>query len=143
MCLGQKNHSSTSRANLKNTPLLFSLMTELIACLSTGKGTWGHVNRLLEEETWDKIYLLTNEYGKENFSANEKTELIVIDMSQGLKELRDQIHTVLKERVKGTEVGLNMVSGTGKEHMAVMSAVLKLGVGIRLIALTKEGVEEL
>jgi len=24
-------------------------MTELIACLSTGKGTWGHVNRLIED----------------------------------------------------------------------------------------------
>ena len=71
-------------------------MTELIACLSTGKGTWGHVNRLLEDEQWSKVYLLTNEYGKENFTASEKTELLVIDSSQGLKELQDQILKMLK-----------------------------------------------
>ena len=117
-------------------------MTELIACLSTGKGTWGHVSRLLEDEQWKKVYLLTNEFGKENFTANEKTELIVIDMNQELQGLREQIHKSLKERVKGTEIGLNIVSGTGKEHMALVSAALKLGVGIRLVALTQNGVEE-
>ncbi|KHO49333.1 MAG: hypothetical protein QT04_C0060G0026 [archaeon GW2011_AR11] len=41
------------------------------------------------------------------------------------------------------ETGLNMVSGTGKEHMCVLAALLKLGVGVRLVALTKEGVQQL
>jgi hypothetical protein len=118
-------------------------MAELIACLSTGKGTWGHVNRLLEDEQWEKVYLLTNAFGKENFTSNEKTELIVVDMNQDLKVLRDEVYKHLKERVKGTEVALNLISGTGKEHMALVSAALKLGVGIRLVALTKEGVEEI
>lgn len=118
-------------------------MTELIACLSTGKGTWGHVGRIIEDERWDKIYLLTNDYGKENFKNNEKTELIVINESQGLKELIEEIKTKLKERIKGTEVGVNFISGSGKEHMALMSALLKLGVGIRLVALTKDGIEEI
>ena len=36
-----------------------------------------------------------------------------------------------------------MVSGTGKEHMCVLAALLKLGVGVRLVALTKEGVQQL
>ena len=36
----------------------------------------------------------------------------------------------------------NFVSGMGKEHMALISALLKLGVGIRLMALTKNGIEE-
>jgi hypothetical protein len=118
-------------------------MTELIACLSTGKGTWGHVSRLLEDEQWTKVYLLTNEFGKENFTVNEKTELLTLDLNKGLKELRDDMHTILKEKIKGAEVALNVVSGTGKEHMALVSAVLKLGVGLRLVALTQEGVEEL
>ncbi len=118
-------------------------MTELIACLSTGKGTWGHVGRLIEDQTWDKIYLLTNDYGKENFKSNEKTELIVVNENQGLKELREEIKIKLKERIKGTEVGVNFISGSGKEHMAIMAALLQLGVGIRLIALTKNGMEEI
>lgn len=120
-----------------------SPMTTLVACLSTGKGTWGHVNRLIEDEDWSKVILLTNEYGKENFNANEKTELAVINMSAGLKELSEEIHTVLKEKVKDLEIGLNFVSGTGKEHMALMGAIMKLGIGFRLIALTQKGVEEI
>lgn len=118
-------------------------MTELIACLSTGKGTWGHVSRLIQEVKWDKVYLLTNEYGKENFSKDDKTEFIVVNPDQGLRELRDEMQTKLKGLIKGTEVAVNLISGTGKEHVALMAALLKLGVGVRFMALTKEGVQEL
>jgi len=117
-------------------------MTTLIACLSTGKGTWGHVSRLIEDEKWDKVLLITNEFGKENFQKTEKTELIVVDSNQGLKELQQDIQEQLKDKLEG-EVALNIISGTGKEHMALLSSLLKLGLGIRLIALTKEGVEEI
>jgi len=118
-------------------------MTELVACLSTGKGTWGHVNRLLDDERWDKIILITNDYGKENFTKNDKTDLIAFNLNSGLKELREGIYEALKGKINGTEVGVNFVSGTGREHMALIAALLKLGVGIRLIALTKEGIEEI
>ena len=58
-------------------------------------------------------------------------------------QLRDEVLQKLKEKVTGSEVGLNFVSGTGKEHMALVSAVLKLGVGVRFVALTQDGVQEL
>lgn len=115
---------------------------DLIACLSSGKGTWGHVNRLIEDKEWENIYLITNEFGKENFHTEKKVDLILVNSSQGLRELRNEIESQLKDKLK-IEVALNIVSGTGKEHMAIVSALLKLGVGIRLIALTKDGVEEL
>ena len=125
-------------------PVKFSnFMTELVAYLSTGKGTWGHVSRLIQEVKWDKVFLLTNEYGKENFSKDDKTEFIVVNADQGLRELRDEIQAKLKELIKGTEVAVNFISGIGKEHMALMAALLKLGVGMRFVALTKEGVQEL
>ncbi|MAG47859.1 hypothetical protein CL617_04595 [archaeon] len=117
-------------------------MAELIACLSTGKGTWGHVARLMQDQEWTKIYLITNDYGKENFNSNDKTELINVNMGQGLIELRDEIKEKLGKRIQESEVAVNFVSGTGKEHMALMSALLKLGIGIRFLALTKDGVEE-
>ena len=117
-------------------------MTELVACLSTGKGTWGHVGRLIADGKWEKIILVTNDYGKENFNKDEKTEFVAVNMNQGMLELRDEIYNNLKEKVKGTEVAVNFVSGMGKEHMALISALLKLGVGIRLMALTKNGIEE-
>ena len=117
-------------------------MTDLIACLSTGKGTWGHVSRLIQDSEWDNIYLITNEFGKENFTAEKKAEFMVIDSLKPIKELVIDIESTLKDKLNG-EVALNMISGTGKEHMAILSALLKLGVGIRLMGLTKDGVEEI
>ena len=117
-------------------------MTKLVACLSTGKGTWGHVARLIQDNEWDNVYLITNDYGKENFNKDDKTELISVDMNRGLKELRDEISEKLKDKLSG-EIGVNFVSGTGKEHMALVSALVGLGVPIRFVALTKEGMEEI
>jgi len=114
-------------------------MPTLIGCLSTGKGTWGHVSRLIDEENWDKVILITNEFGKENFNKKDKVELISIKLDAGLKDIRDEIQNILKDKIKDTEIAVNFISGTGKEHMALVSALLKLGVGIRLVALTKEG----
>ncbi|MBS3134988.1 hypothetical protein J4406_01280 [Candidatus Woesearchaeota archaeon] len=118
-------------------------MATLISCLSTGKGTWGHVNRLIEDGKYDHIFLITNDYGKENFNKGKNTELIALNLDQGLKELRDDIIKNLKGKIKETEVDTNFISGTGREHMALMAALLKLGIGIRLKALTKEGIEEI
>ncbi len=118
-------------------------MTQLIACLSTGKGTWGHVSRLIADGSFDNVILITNDYGKENFTPNKNTELIALNLNQGLKELREEIYNNLKDKIKGTEVAVNFISGTGKEHMALISALLRLGIGIRFIALTKNGIEEI
>ena len=115
---------------------------DLVACLSSGKGTWGHVNRLIQDKEWENIYLITNEFGKENFHPEKKVELILVDSRMGLKEVRNEIENQLKGKLK-TEVALNLISGTGKEHVAILGAILKLGVGIRLMALTKDGVEEI
>ncbi len=120
-------------------------MTELVAFLTTGKGTWGHVNRLLagiNDEKWEKVLLLTNEFGAQNFKpqeGQENVELIQINSRQRIEELNEEIASKLKEKVKGSEIAVNFVSGDGKEHMALMSAIMKLGVGFRLVALDAEG----
>ena len=36
------------------------------------------------------------------------------------------------------EIAVNFVSGDGREHMALVSALMKMGVGFRLIGLNKE-----
>lgn len=117
-------------------------MTDLIAVLSTGKGTWGHVNGLLKGQEWDKVYLVTNAFGKENFKADEKTELIVVDTNGEILQIRDEIYKALKGKLKA-EVAVNFVSGAGKEHMGLMGALMKLGIGFRLvISSINEGVKE-
>ena len=117
-------------------------MPTLIACLSTGKGTWGHVSRLIKENQWNKVILITNEFGKENFTKSDNTELILIDAEKGIEELSKELKEKLKDKIKESEVALNIISGSGKEHSALLSALLKLGIGIRLVALTKEGMKE-
>ena len=42
--------------------------------------------------------------------------------------------------IDGTEVALSIASGDGREHMALISALLSLPVGVRFTALTKDGV---
>jgi|SRR3989338_11270215 len=118
-------------------------MTCLIACLSTGKGTWGHVSRVIKDGEWEKVILITNDFGKENFTAEKPAEMIVINDRQGLEEIRDEIKKQLNGKLTGTEAALNIVSGTGKEHTALISAVLQLGFGIRFVALTKDGIKEI
>lgn len=117
-------------------------MTTLIACLSTGKGTWGHITRLIQDGKWDKIFLITNEFGKENFNNTNNAEFLVINQNQPIKDIISQIQESLKDKLEG-DVALNLVSGTGKEHMAILSALLKSGIGIRLITLTQNGIEEI
>ena len=45
--------------------------------------------------------------------------------------------------MSGTEVALSIASGEGKEHMALISALINSPVGIRFAALTKDGVIDL
>ena len=118
------------------------VMTELVACLGTGKGTWEHLRRLIQQEEWEKTILITNDFGKENFKAEKKVEFIVVNQEKFLPELAEDIKNKLKDKIQGTEVALNIISGSGKEHMAILSALLKLGFAIRFVALTTEGVKE-
>ncbi len=113
-------------------------MTELVAFLSTGKGSWGHVNNLLtglNGEKWDKIFLLTNEFGMKNFPPRDDVELIQINVETSLADLTEEIQSKLKAKIKGMEIGVNFFSGEGKEHMAVVSALMKMGLGFRLIGI--------
>lgn len=118
-------------------------MTTLVACLSTGKGTWGHISQLISNADWEKIVLITP-FGSEKFSAEKPVEFIEIDENKFLPELIEDIKKQLEKKLSfsDTEVAVNLISGSGKEHMAILSALLKLGLGIRLVALTKEGVKE-
>ena len=111
-------------------------MTELIALLSTGKGTWSDVAKIIKSQQWEKTIIITNEFGKD-FRA-DNAEVLVTDFSKPLTELKNNIHALLKEKISGLEVAVHLISGTGKEHAALLAAVLKLGTGIRLVAIENE-----
>jgi len=118
-------------------------MTDLVACLSADEKNWGHVARLIKEQDWRNIFLVTDENGRKAFKAEKTAEFVVVDSKKPVFELIEEIRKGLKGKITDLEVALNLVSGSGKEHMAILSALLKLGVGVRLMAVTKEGVREL
>ncbi len=115
---------------------------ELIALLSKGEGTWAQVSGLIKFGEWDKVILLGDDFAKQ-FKHEKKFEFIKIDLNKKIKELKDELQSKLKGKISGTEVALSIASGDGKEHMALISALLNLPVGIRFAALTKDGVIDL
>ena len=115
---------------------------ELIALLSTGKGTWGQVAGLIKRHEWDKIILVGDDFAKQ-FTPEKEFEFIEVNLSNRLVELKEEISKKLRGKINGTEVALSIASGNGKQHMALISALINLPVGIRFAALTKEGVIDL
>ena len=111
---------------------------ELVALLSLGKGSWGQVAGLIKQGDWEKIILLGNDFAKK-FKTDKPSEFIELT-SSNIKDLRDEILKKLKGKIKGTEVALSIASGEGKEHIALISALLNIPVGVRFVVLTQEGI---
>jgi hypothetical protein len=109
-------------------------MSTLIVNVSTGKGTWAEVNKIIDGFEWEKIIVITNSFGRENFKAKKSFETIFFNTDAlSLEELTKQLSEALKGKIADFEAALNLVSGTGKEHMAIISALIKNGCGFKLI----------
>lgn len=118
-------------------------MTELIACLSAAKITQDYLVKLINSQQWEKVFLVADDLCKKDFPKLKNVEFIITDPKEPLQKLSENIKKQLEKKITGIEVAFNMVAGSGKVNMAVLSALLKLGVGIRLVILTGKGVEEL
>ena len=118
-------------------------MTALIATVGVGKGTWGTVRQLIDSAEWTSIFIIAQEFAAQKFSAGKKFEFILIKEEQSLPEMTEAIRKQLEGKIQDLEVALNMESGSGKEHMAAMAALMKLGVGIRQVTSEKDRLQEL
>src|SRR3989338_4664585 len=115
-------------------------MSTLIACLSTGKGTWTEVATLIQAQPCDNIFLTTNQFGKENFKGNAK--FVVIDPFQeasSVSSLTQEIKKQLQSKIADFEIALNLASGLEKKKMAVMKAFSQLGLTFLRGTLKKNG----
>ncbi len=119
-------------------------MPTLIALLSSGKGTWSEVNRLMQAQPWSNVFLITDGFGKERFtSVPPNTELVVLDFNKETQDITEEIKKQLHGKVTDFEVAVNMASGNGREHMAVLEAVLEMGLNFRLVTLRNGGMDVL
>ena len=113
---------------------------ELVALLSTGKGTWGQVAGLMQKGEWEKIILIGASYAKDFKLEGIPFDFIEYDSNKNLTQLKEDFAKKLKPKIDGVEVAVSIASGNGKEHMALLSALLSVPVGVRFTALTKQGV---
>ena len=116
-------------------------MSELVALLSRGEGTWAHVAGIIKQGDWENIILLGDDFAR-NFKIEKPHEFIELKSTR-LADLKQEIWEKLQGKIKGTEVSLSIASGDGKEHMALISALLSLPCGVRFVAVTKDGVVNL
>jgi hypothetical protein len=113
---------------------------ELVALLSTGKGTWGQISGLMQKGEWEKIILVGPAFAKEFTVHDVPFDFIEFDPNKSLIPLKKDLEKKLAGKFDGLEVAVSIASGNGKEHMALQSALLSLPVGVRFTALTKDGV---
>lgn len=116
---------------------------QLIALALTGKGSWSKVYSLSEKENFENNIILTNNFGIQNFKPNQKTKVLEINPDKPIKELKEDIKKLLQPEIPGLEVGLNIDSGTGKEHKALLCALIELGVGIKVVTIENNQLIEL
>jgi len=108
-----------------------------MAVLGQGKGTWGHVARIIGDQEFDKMILVSNEWGKENFKPSKECDWIIINNRAPFDALVDQI----KEQLPEGDIAVNLASGTGKEHMALIVAIMKSGKKLEIVTLTGDGLK--
>lgn len=112
---------------------------ELVAFLGQDKQSWGQVQALINKGDWEKIIVINST--PDSFTANKNIELINIDATKPLTQLKQNLMQGLKGKFTEFEACVSIASGNGKEHMALISALLSLPMGIRLVAYTQKGVE--
>ena len=113
---------------------------ELVAFLGNDKETWGQVTGLINHGEWEKI-ILVKAKSADDYESPKDADIIMVDTAKPLLELKQDIVNKLKDKFAGFDAHLSIASGSGKEHMALISALLSIPVGIRLVVFTKNGIE--
>ena len=108
-----------------------------IATLGKGRGTWGHVARIIQEGEWDFVLLISNEFGKENFAPAKECSWVMVNNRSGFDAMKEQI----KEALPEGEISVSLASGIGKEHMALLAALKEAGRDFKIVVLTGDGMK--
>ncbi len=115
-------------------------MNELVACIGNDSGK-AHVEKLIDSFKWDNVILVRIDNAE--IRTDKKLSTITANPKNTSEQLSEELRRELKKHIKGAQIGINFFSGNGKLHMATVSALLKLGVGIRLVVLTPNGIKEI
>lgn len=106
---------------------------ELVALISTGKGSWNEVSDIIEKGDWEKIILVGNEFGRK-FTPKKQADFVSVNLDADIETLKSEMMLKLKNKLSGMEVALSIASGTGKEHSALISTLISIPVGVKFVA---------
>ncbi|MEK6889138.1 MAG: hypothetical protein AABW80_03460 [Nanoarchaeota archaeon] len=113
---------------------------EFVAFVGEDKENWGQVTALLNRLEYERAIIIKS--SKEDFPTNGKCKVINISSEKSLIDMKEQMQEKLKKELSGDfEVSLSLASGNGKEHMALLSALLNTPVGVKIVVFTKEGIK--
>ena len=115
---------------------------ELIAFAGEDKENWNQLTALINKLDDCEKAIIVKDANTKEFPFTQKCEAIDVDTKKSLLELKEEIMHKLKGRISWEfEVAVSLASGKGKEHMALLSALLCIPVGVRLVIYAKEGVK--
>lgn len=113
----------------------------LVILIGKEKSGFGQVTALLNRFETDQI-ILVKDISVTDFPSKEKSQILEVNFDSDLVSLKEEMKSKLQKVLnKEFEVALSIASGTGKEHMAIISALLSIPVGVKIVAYTKNGVE--
>lgn len=117
-------------------------MSHLIICL--GKDSQEKIRVLMKG--FDNIYVISEgieEIDVKSLRPEQKISLLLMPEMQTkqlsealLYELKSQLS---RDKIVDLDIAVNISSGSGKIHSATISAVMKLGYGIRLVDVDEKG----
>ena len=113
---------------------------DFVGFIGSDKENWGQISALINRGEWDNVILVKGR-NVEGFPSLSNGEIVEVNSQNSLLELKKELMEKLRMKIKDFEVSISVASGNGKEHMALISALLSLPVGIRLVVFTKNGVE--
>jgi len=117
-------------------------MADLLICMGSGKGTWAYAYQLIEAERWDRVFVITSPFFTEKIGLRKPhIHVLSFDDKLTVDQLAEEYAKQLKPHLSG-DVAVNFISGDGREHLALVGALLKLGIGLRFVHLTPHGVKE-
>lgn len=114
---------------------------DFVCFQGTDKKNWPQINALIKKGAWEKVFIIKDS-SVENIALPNNAKTIAVNTELSLVDLKDEILEKLSPQIsREFEVALSIASGSGKESMALISALLSIPVGIRLVAFTKQGVQ--
>lgn len=116
---------------------------ELVAFVGEDRESWGQILGVINHIEAERVILVVNKKIVD-FPEIDGSEKLYFDSSMPLADLKEEMKNRLKEKLSGDfEVALSIASGNGKEHMALISALLNIPVGIKIAVFTKGGINYL